>query len=101
MYSDILKSKRNRYQECYAKLLNVSNYLSTSRSSLQSALEIQKDSYQVNDLPGGNNYLEHLLEKINSIYNFIVDNILPNLREVIISLNHSIEEALIQERGSN
>ena len=97
MYSDELKNKKNRYQQCYIKVLNVSNYLVSSTKTLQFVIEAQKNCYLVNDFPGGSNYLERILEKEKNIYKVIVNSILPNLQEVINSLNDAIEEAIIQE----
>ena len=97
MYSDVLKSKRNNYIESYNKVLNTSNSLASSISSLRSVLDIQNHCYSVNDVSGGSNYLEHLLEQENAIYSNLVNNVLPGIKDRVDSLNDSISDALRQE----
>ena len=97
MYSDVLKAKRDRYLECYNKVVIVTNNLAVAKKSLEFTIEKQKDSYRINDIPGGSQYLDHVLENENNLYNHIINNVLPNLKEVIESYNECIQDALIQE----
>lgn len=95
--SDDLKRERRRYQECLSNVTCTANSLSRSIATLKTLIEEQKEGYSVDDLGGGSNYLNYLLESENSIYSNIVNNIIPGTRNKISNLNWRIADAVQKE----
>jgi len=97
MYSDVLKAKKREYKESYKKVSNTANALKGAIGSLKIAIQYQNSSYRINDVSGGSNHLDHVLEKEQEIYSNIVDNILPGIDSKIRGLEEDIERALEEE----
>lgn len=97
LQSDILKSQKNSYRNCYKQVVQTANELAAAINELNEMINIQGSCYNVNDVNGGTNYLSHLLEKERSIYNNIVNNILPDINSKIENLNYRVNDALQQE----
>ena len=95
--SDNFKRQKEIYRNCYNKTVNTANALSNSINTLCKLVSVQGSAYVVNDIKGGNNDLNHVLEEEKNIYNNIVNNILPDLRNKINDLNNRINLALQQE----
>ena len=88
-----LKRKKRLYKECLANVKNTGYELKSSIEKINSLLNIQGSCYKVDDVNGGSNYLDYLLETENSIYSNIVNNIIPGLNSKINNLEWQITDA--------
>ena len=95
--SDILKDKRRRIINSLQNVNSTAENLSSSISSLNRLSTMQNSCYQVDDSSGDGNYLVKLIEKEQSIYSNIVNNIIPSLRNRIESLDWEIADAESRE----
>lgn len=95
--SDELKLKRKQYISCLKNVQNTANNLSNSINSLQSLVKMQGSCYVVDDVNGGTNFLNYLLEKENGIYLNIVNNIIPGTQAKIDELEWKIIDAVAKE----
>ena len=92
-----LKNKKDSYKECLKNVINTANALASTISILKSTISIQSECYSVDDQNGGSNYLNYLLEKEESLYSEIVNNVIASLNSIICNLNIEIsykEQAL-------
>ena len=69
----------------------------------EEVIELQKTSYKIEDQNNANNFLTELKNTESSIYNNIVNTVIPNANYKINSLKNKIEDAMIEEsiQGQN
>jgi hypothetical protein len=95
--SDNLKNERNSYIQCLNNVRNTASCLEKSIKSLQSIISIQNSCYKVDDLGGGSNFINDLLEIEKGIYSNIINNIIPSTETKINRLALRINDALQKE----
>lgn len=96
-WSDVLRTKRNRYVDCLNNALTTASNLERAIDSLSGIIERQNDGYVVDEQSGDGNYIFRLRSKEQGIYNNIVNNVVPGTRSIINNLNHQINDALVKE----
>lgn len=92
-----LKNKKTDYQECLRRVRNTATALEKSINTVNSAISTQSEAYNVDDVKGGTNYLNYLLEKENGIYSDIVNNVIPALTSKISGLTTEITDQTQKE----
>ena len=75
------------------------SYLLNSINTIKSIIEVQKNSYVVDDVAGGSNTLVYLLEKENGIYSDIMNNAIPSVNNKIKELNGKINQLIAEEEA--
>ncbi len=98
-----LKYERNQYIQARNSAQKVANQLSVAIQKIEEVIELQKTSYKIEDQNNANNFLTELKNTESSIYNNIVNTVIPNANYKINSLKNKIEDAMIEEsiQGQN
>ena len=98
-----LKYERNQYIQARNSAQKVANQLSVAIQKIEEVIELQKTSYKIEDQNNANNCLTELKNTESSIYNNIVNTVIPNANYKINSLKNKIEDAMIEEsiQGQN
>lgn len=98
-----LKYERNQYIQARNSAQKVANQLSVAIQKIEEVIELQKTSYKIEDQNNANNFLTELKNTESSIYNNIVNTVIPNANYKINSLRNKIEDAMIEEsiQGQN
>ena len=81
----------------------VADQLSVAIQKIEEVIELQKTSYKIEDQNNANNFLTELKNTESSIYNNIVNTVIPNANYKINSLKNKIEDAMMEEsiQGQN
>lgn len=90
--SDDLKEDRRQYEYCLGRARNTARTLRETISTMKSARSIQNSNYSVNDVRGGTNFLQFLIENEESILSD-VESIINSTVDKINDLNWSITDA--------
>ncbi len=98
-----LKYERNQYIQARNSAQKVADQLSVAIQKIEEVIELQKTSYKIEDQNNANNFLTELKNTESSIYNNIVNTVIPNANYKINSLKNKIEDAMIEEsiQGQN
>ena len=98
-----LKYERNQYIQARNSPQKVADQLSVAIQKIEEVIELQKTSYKIEDQNNANNFLTELKNTESSIYNNIVNTVIPNANYKINSLKNKIEDAMIEEsiQGQN
>lgn len=98
-----LKYERNQYIQARNSAQKVAEQLSVAIQKIEEVIELQKTSYKIEDQNNANNFLAELKNTESSIYNNIVNTVIPNANYKINSLKNKIEDAMIEEsiQGQN
>lgn len=98
-----LKYERNQYIQARNSAQKVADQLSVAIQKIEEVIELQKTSYKIEDQNNANNFLAELKNTESSIYNNIVNTVIPNANYKINSLKNKIEDAMIEEsiQGQN
>ena len=98
-----LKYERNQYIQARNSAQKVADELSVAIQKIEEVIELQKTSYKIEDQNNANNFLTELKNTESSIYNNIVNTVIPNADYKINSLKNKIEDAMIEEsiQGQN
>lgn len=98
-----LKYERNQYIQTRNSAQKVADQLSVAIQKIEEVIELQKTSYKIEDQNNANNFLTELKNTESSIYNNIVNTVIPNANYKINSLKNKIEDAMIEEsiQGQN
>ena len=98
-----LKYERNQYIQARNSAQKVADQLSVAIQKIEEVIELQKTSYKIEDQNKANNFLTELKNTESSIYNNIVNTVIPNANYKINSLKNKIEDAMIEEsiQGQN
>ncbi len=98
-----LKYERNQYIQARNSAQKVADQLSVAIQKIEEVIELQKTSYKIEDQNNANNFLTELKNTESSIYNNIVNTVIPNADYKINSLKNKIEDAMIEEsiQGQN
>lgn len=92
-----LKYERNQYIQARNSAQKVADQLSVAIQKIEGVIELQKTSYKIEDQNNANNFLTELKNTESSIYNNIVNTVIPNANYKINSLKNKIEDAMIEE----
>lgn len=92
-----LKYERNQYIQARNSAQKVANQLSVAIQKIEEVIELQKTSYKIEDQNNANNFLTELKNTESSIYNNIVNTVIPNADYKINSLKNKIEDAMLEE----
>lgn len=92
-----LKYERNQYIQARNSAQKVAEQLNIAIKKLEEAIDIQKRAYAVEDQENANNFLIELKNTESSIYNNIVNTVIPNANYKINSLRNKIEDAMAEE----
>lgn len=98
-----LKYEGNQYIQARNSAQKVAEQLSVAIQKIEEVIELQKTSYKIEDQNNANNFLTELKNTESSIYNNIVNTVIPNANYKINSLKNKIEDAMIEEsiQGQN
>mgnify|MGYP004555409257 FL=1 len=98
-----LKYERNQYIQARNSAQKVAEQLSVAIQKIEEVIELQKTSYKIEDQNNANNFLTELKNTESSIYNNIVNTVIPNANYKINSLKNKIEDAMMEEsiQGQN
>lgn len=98
-----LKYERNQYIQARNSAQKVADQLSVAIQKIEEVIELQKTSYKIEDQNNANNFLAELKNTESSIYNNIVNTVIPNANYKINSLKNKIEDAMVEEtiQGQN
>lgn len=98
-----LKYERNQYIQARNSAQKVAEQLSVAIQKIEEVIELQKTSYKIEDQNNANNFLAELKNTESSIYNNIVNTVIPNANYKINSLKNKIEDAMVEEtiQGQN
>ena len=98
-----LKYERNQYIQARNSAQKEADQLSVAIQKIEEVIELQKTSYKIEDQNNANNFLTELKNTESSIYNNIVNTVIPNANYKINSLKNKIEDAMIEEsiQGQN
>ena len=98
-----LKYERNQYIQARNSAQKVAEQLGVAIQKIEEVIELQKTSYKIEDQNNANNFLTELRNTESSIYNNIVNTVIPNANYKINSLKNKIEDAMIEEsiQGQN
>mgnify|MGYP006928621811 FL=1 len=98
-----LKYERNQYIQARNSAQKVADQLSVAIQKIEEVIELQNTSYKIEDQNNANNFLTELKNTESSIYNNIVNTVIPNANYKINSLKNKIEDAMIEEsmQGQN
>ncbi|MDY2697453.1 MAG: hypothetical protein SOV80_04410 [Bacilli bacterium] len=98
-----LKYERNQYIQARNSAQKVAEQLGVAIQKIEEVIELQKTSYKIEDQNNANNFLTELKNTESSIYNNIVNTVIPNANYKINSLKNKIEDAMIEEsiQGQN
>lgn len=98
-----LKYERNQYIQARNSAQKVADQLSVAIQKIEEVIELQNTSYKIEDQNNANNFLTELKNTESSIYNNIVNTVIPNADYKINSLKNKIEDAMIEEsiQGQN
>ena len=92
-----LKYERNQYIQARNSAQKVADQLSVAIQKIEEVIELQKTSYKIEDQNNANNFLAELKNTESSIYNNIVNTVIPNANYKINSLKNKIEDAMLEE----
>ena len=92
-----LKYERNQYIQARNSAQKVADQLSVAIQKIEEVIELQKTSYKIEDQNNANNFLAELKNTESSIYNNIVNTVIPNADYKINSLKNKIEDAMLEE----
>ena len=92
-----LKYERNQYIQARNSAQKVAEQLGVAIQKIEEVIELQKTSYKIEDQNNANNFLTELKNTESSIYNNIVNTVIPNANYKINSLKNKIEDAMIEE----
>lgn len=92
-----LKYERNQYIQARNSAQKVAEQLNIAIKKLEEAIDMQKRAYAVEDQENANNFLIELKNTESSIYNNIVNTVIPNANYKINSLRNKIEDAMAEE----
>lgn len=92
-----LKYERNQYIQARNSAQKVADQLSVAIQKIEEVIELQKTSYKIEDQNNANNFLTELKNTESSIYNNIVNTVIPNADYKINSLKNKIEDAMAEE----
>lgn len=92
-----LKYERNQYIQARNSAQKVADQLSVAIQKIEEVIELQKTSYKIEDQNNANNFLTELKNTESSIYNNIVNTVIPNANYKINSLKNKIEDAMAEE----
>ena len=81
-----LKYERNQYIQARNSAQKVADQLSVAIQKIEEVIELQKTSYKIEDQNNANNFLTELKNTESSIYNNIVNTVIPNANYKINSL---------------
>ena len=98
-----LKYERNQYIQARNSAQKVADQLSVAIQKIEEVIELQNTSYKMEDQNNANNFLTELKNTESSIYNNIVNTVIPNANYKINSLKNKIEDAMMEEsiQGQN
>ena len=98
-----LKYERNQYIQARNSAQKVADQLSVAIQKIEEVIELQNTSYKIEDQNNANNFLTELKNTESSIYNNIVNTVIPNANYKINSLKNKIEDAMMEEsiQGQN
>lgn len=98
-----LKYERNQYIQARNSAQKVADQLSVAIQKIEEVIELQNTTYKIEDQNNANNFLTELKNTESSIYNNIVNTVIPNANYKINSLKNKIEDAMIEEsiQGQN
>ena len=98
-----LKYERNQYIQARNSAQKVADQLSAAIQKIEEVIELQNTSYKIEDQNNANNFLTELKNTESSIYNNIVNTVIPNANYKINSLKNKIEDAMVEEsiQGQN
>ena len=98
-----LKYERNQYIQARNSAQKVAEQLGVAIQKIEEVIELQKTSYKIEDQNNANNFLTELKNTESSIYNNIVNTVIPNANYKINSLKNKIEDAMVEEtiQGQN
>ena len=98
-----LKYERNQYIQARNSAQKVAEQLGVAIQKIEEVIELQKTSNKIEDQNNANNFLTELKNTESSIYNNIVNTVIPNANYKINSLKNKIEDAMIEEsiQGQN
>lgn len=98
-----LKYERNQYIQARNSAQKVAEQLGVAIQKIEEVIELQKTSYKIEDQNNANNFLAELKNTESSIYNNIVNTVIPNANYKINSLKNKIEDAMVEEtiQGQN
>lgn len=98
-----LKYERNQYIQARNSAQKVADQLSVAIQKIEEVIELQNTSYKIEDQNNANNFLTELKNTESSIYNNIVNTVIPNANYKINSLKNKIEDAMVEEsiQGQN
>lgn len=92
-----LKYERNQYIQARNSAQKVAEQLGVAIQKIEEVIELQKTSYKIEDQNNANNFLTELKNTESSIYNNIVNTVIPNANYKINSLKNKIEDAMAEE----
>ena len=92
-----LKYERNQYIQARNSAQKVADQLSVAIQKIEEVIELQKTSYKIEDQNNANNFLTELKNTESSIYNNIVNTVIPNANYKINKLKNKIEDAMVEE----
>ena len=92
-----LKYERNQYIQARNSAQKVAEQLGVAIQKIEEVIELQKTSYKIEDQNNANNFLTELKNTESSIYNNIVNTVIPNADYKINSLKNKIEDAMAEE----
>lgn len=98
-----LKYERNQYIQARNSAQKVADQLSVAIQKIEEVIELQNTTYKIEDQNNANNFLTELKNTESSIYNNIVNTVIPNANYKINSLKNKIEDAMVEEsiQGQN
>ena len=95
--SDVLLNQKAQYIKCKNNATEVAKNLNNARNELLEMVKVQTKGYKVDETSPFVNYTNSTIQKINNIYNNLVNNIIPGTNVLIKNLNYQIEDAKQEE----
>lgn len=95
--SERLKMERKRILSLIGRIKVTAEYLSNSVDGLNRITTTLKESYKVDDVGGGSNYIGNLIEKEQGIYSKIADVVIPELYNKVDALDWKISDEEAKE----
>ena len=94
-----LENKQRQYEHSLAYVKATLSSLGNSIQKLESLIAVQAQCYSVNDVKGGSNFLNDLLDKEKYIYGLINNDIIPSLSNYLRDLGELIDNTRALEEG--
>ncbi len=92
-----LEDKQRKYEHSLAYVRATLGNLNNSIQKLESLISVQAQCYSVNDVKGGGNFLNDLLEKEKHIQRLISNDIIPSLSNYLRDLGELVDTTRAME----